>query len=176
MKKNTEHLAVTISVSDIKKKYIQENIIIKVYRVPVILVHGVWSNSDDSWENTGFKQFLQSHGFWVAMVDYRKHNAKTFDPNDEPKIGNQAIAALKSRIQEVLEEYNKKHISASQVDIVAHSMGGLIARGLCQQNGYKAKENYMKGQIRRLITIGTPHFGAGLAGILYRQKDNWYSL
>jgi hypothetical protein len=26
-----------------------------------------------------------------------------------------------------------------------------------------------------LITIGTPHFGAGLAGILYRQKDNWYS-
>ena len=77
------------------------------------------------------------------------------------------------RIQEVLEGHNKKYISASQVDIVAHSMGGLIARGLCQQNGYKAKENYMKGQIRRLITIGIPHFGAGLSGILYRQKDNW---
>ena len=46
MKKNTKHLAVTISVSDIKKKYIHENIIIKVYRVPVILVHGVWSNED----------------------------------------------------------------------------------------------------------------------------------
>ena len=129
----------------------------------------------DSWENTGFKQFLQRHGFWVATVDYREHNAKTFDPCAEPKIGNQAIAALKSRIQEVLDRYNKKYISASQVDIVAHSMGGLIARGLCQQNGYKAKENYMKGQIRRLITIGTPHFGAGLAGILYRHKDNWYS-
>jgi triacylglycerol esterase/lipase EstA (alpha/beta hydrolase family) len=61
------------------------------------------------------------------------------------------------------------------VDIIAHSMGGLIARGLCQQNGYKAKENYMEGQIRRLITIGSHHFGAGLVGILYRQKDNWYS-
>lgn len=59
------------------------------------------------------------------------------------------------------------------MDIIGHSMGGLIAWGLCQQNGYK--ENYMKGQIRRLIIIGTPHFGAGLAGILYRQKDNWYS-
>jgi triacylglycerol esterase/lipase EstA (alpha/beta hydrolase family) len=149
--------------------------IIKVYRVPVILVHGVWNNPYSSWENTGFKQFLQRHGFWVSTVDYVKHNAETFDPNAEPKIGNQAIAALKSRIQEVLEGYNKKYISSSQVDIVAHSMGGLIARGLCQQNGYKAKENYMKGQIRRLITIGTPHFGAGLAGILYRQKDNWYS-
>jgi pimeloyl-ACP methyl ester carboxylesterase len=139
------------------------------------LVHGVWTNPDDSWESTDFKQFLEGHGFWVAMVDYRKHNAKTFDPCAEPEIGNPAIAALKSRILEVLDRYNKQQISASQVDIVAHSMGGLIARGLCQQNGYKAKENYMKGQIRRLITIGTPHFGAGLAGILYRQKDNWYS-
>ncbi|CAN5857789.1 hypothetical protein BH23THE1_BH23THE1_08750 [soil metagenome] len=33
MKKNTKHLAVTISVSDIKNKFIQENIIVKVYRV-----------------------------------------------------------------------------------------------------------------------------------------------
>ena len=175
MKMNTKYLAVTISVSDIKKKYIQENIIIKVYRVPVILVHGVWDKPDSSWESTGFKQFLEGHGFWVATVDYRDHNAKTFDPCAEPKIGNQAIAALKSRILEVLDRCNERHISASQVDIIAHSMGGLIARGLCQQNGYKAKENYMKGQIRRLITIGTPHFGAGLAGILYRLKDNWYS-
>jgi pimeloyl-ACP methyl ester carboxylesterase len=176
MKKNSKHLAVTISVSDPKKKYVQENIIIKVYRVPVILVHGVWSDEEGSWEDTGFKQFLEAHGFGVATVDYREHNAKTFDPCAELEIGNPAIAALKSRIQEVLDSYNKQqHISASQVDIVAHSMGGLIARGLCQQNGYKAKENYMKGQIRRLITIGSPHFGAGLAGILYRLKDNWYS-
>jgi pimeloyl-ACP methyl ester carboxylesterase len=175
MKKNTKHLAVTISVSDINNKFIQENIIVKVYRVPIMLVHGVWSNPDESWEDTDFKKFLQGHGFCVSMVDYEEHNAKTFDPNAEPKIGNQAIAALKSSIQKVLEEHNKKYISAYQVDIIAHSMGGLIARGLCQQNGYKTKENYMKGQLRRLITIGTPHFGAGLAGILYQQKDNWYS-
>jgi pimeloyl-ACP methyl ester carboxylesterase len=175
MKKSTKHLAVTISVSDIKKKYIKENIIIKIYRVPVILVHGVWGDEESSWENTVFKQSLEGHGFWVATVDYREHNAKTFDPCAEPEIGNPAIAALKSRILEVLDRYNKQHISVSKVDIIAHSMGGLIARGLCQQNGYEAKENYMEGQIRRLITIGSPHFGAGLAGILYRQKDNWYS-
>jgi triacylglycerol esterase/lipase EstA (alpha/beta hydrolase family) len=177
MKKNTKHLAVTISVSDIKKKYIQENIIIKVYRVPVILVHGVWTNPGDSWEITGFRQYLEGRGFRVTMVDYKEHNAKTFDPGHpaEPEIGNPAIAALKSTIVAVLNRCNKQHISASQVDIVAHSMGGIIARGLCQQSGYKAKENYMKGQIHRLITIGSPHFGAGLAGILYRLKDNWNS-
>lgn len=80
MEKNTKHLAVTISVSDIKKKYIRENIIIKVYRVPVILLHGVWSDPNISWINTGFKQSLEGHGFWATMVDYKAHSAKTFDP------------------------------------------------------------------------------------------------
>ena len=175
MNKNTKYMAITISVSDVKKNYIHKNIKIKVYRAPVILVHGVWSDPNGAWKKTGFKQCLQRRGFLVSTVDYIKHNAETFDPKAERKIGNQAIAALKSRILRVLEGYNKKYISASQVDIVAHSMGGLIARGLCQQSGYKAKENYMKGQIHRLITIGSPHFGAGLSGILYRLKDNWYS-
>ena len=175
MKKNSKHLAVTISVSDIKKKYIQKNIIIKVYRVPVILVHGVWSDEEGSWESTGFKQFLEGHGFRVATVDYKEHNAKTFHPHAQPEVGNPAIGALKSRILEVLDTYNKQRISVSKIDIIAHSMGGLIARGLCQQYGYKAEENYMEGQIRRLITIGSPHFGAGLAGILNQLKDNWYS-
>ena len=73
-----------------------------------------------------------------------------------------------------MNEYNNQLISAFQVDIVAHSLGGLIARGLCQQSGYKGKDTYMKGLIRRLITIGSPHFGADLAGILYRLKDDWY--
>lgn len=175
MHKNTKNVAITISVSDVKKNYIQKNIKIKVYRAPVLLIHGIWSSPNGAWKETGFKQFLQSRGFKVSMVDYARHNAETFDPKAELKIGNHAIAALKSTILEVLEGYNKKYISASQVDIVAHSIGGLIARGLCQQRGYKAKENYMKGQIHRLITIGSPHFGADLAGILYRLKDDWYS-
>ena len=82
------------------------------------MVHGVWSDPNGAWKKTGFKQCLQRRGFLVSTVDYIKHNAETFDPKAERKIGNQAIAALKSRILKVLEGYNKKYISASQVDIV----------------------------------------------------------
>ena len=32
----------------------------------------------------------------------------------------------------------------------------------------------MKGYIHRLITIGTPHFGGQLAGILFSNRENWY--
>jgi hypothetical protein len=49
-----------------------------------------------------------------------------------------------------------------------------MARGFVQQCDYKRKENYMKGSIRRLITIGTPHFGGPLSKFLYQHRDNWY--
>lgn len=45
-----------------------------------------------------------------------------------------------------------------QVDIVAHSMGGLAARYYIQELGGSKK-------VRRLITLGTPHRGALRAGI-----------
>ena len=90
MKKNSKYLAVTISVSDIEKKYIQENIIIKVYRVPVI-----WSMAFGPIQmirgKYGFKRFLEGRGFCVMMVDYKEYNAKTFDPCAEPEIGNPAM-------------------------------------------------------------------------------------
>jgi hypothetical protein len=53
-------------------------------------------------------------------------------------------------------------------------MGGLMARGFVQQPDYKGKENYMKGSIHRLITIGTPHFGGPLSKFLYDHRDDRY--
>jgi hypothetical protein len=53
-------------------------------------------------------------------------------------------------------------------------MGGLMARGFAQQADFNGTDNFMKGYIHRLITIGTPHFGGQLAEILYNHRDNWY--
>ena len=53
-------------------------------------------------------------------------------------------------------------------------MGGLMARGFVQQPDYENKSNYMKGSIHRLVTIGTPHFGAHLSEILYEHRNDWY--
>jgi PGAP1-like protein len=73
-----------------------------------------------------------------------------------------------------LKVYNYFSIAASQVDIVAHSMGGLMARGFVQQDDYKEPDNFKKGSIHRLITLGTPHFGGPLSEILYEHRDDWY--
>ena len=55
-------------------------------------------------------------------------------------------------------------------------MGGLMARGFVQQPDYKIKDNYMKGSIHRLITIGTPHFGGHLSEFVYHHLDDWYCI
>ncbi|MCI0561008.1 MAG: hypothetical protein MN733_21180, partial [Nitrososphaera sp.] len=64
-------------------------------------------------------------------------------------------ALLATHIKTVLED----NPGATQVDVVAHSMGGLITRawmaGMSPLTGIP-----YKGQIRKLILIGTPNYGA----------------
>ncbi|MBW1807964.1 MAG: alpha/beta fold hydrolase [Deltaproteobacteria bacterium] len=59
-------------------------------------------------------------------------------------------ADYREQIEEFCEE-----TSAKQVDLVGHSMGGLIARYLIERSGYLDR-------IRTIITIGTPHLGSAL--------------
>jgi pimeloyl-ACP methyl ester carboxylesterase len=146
-----------------------------LYRVPIVLVHGIWVNSQLSWVDTGFAKTLNTNGFNYTFADYQAHNSETFDPYSDPNIGNYGIDSIRNKIRELLIDYRQnKSIAASQVDIVAHSMGGLMARGLVQQPDYENKSNYMKGSIHRLLTIGTPHFGAHLSEILYDHRNDWY--
>ncbi len=47
----------------------------------------------------------------------------------------------------------RPYVRTDKVDIIAHSMGGLVSRAYIQGNGYR-------NNARRLITLGTPHLGA----------------
>ena len=61
---------------------------------------------------------------------------------------------------ELLALYLQNKLNGAKVDIVAHSMGGLVARS--------ALENYHKGDlVQNLITLGTPHKGSPMAIIKY---------
>ena len=54
-------------------------------------------------------------------------------------------------LNEVIEQI-KIQANVSEVDIVAHSMGGLLVKEYIRKNG--------GGSIRKFIDIGTPHFGS----------------
>jgi len=113
-------------------------------------------------------------GFNVSLANYSAYNAETFDPYNITKKGNHGIDSIRNLTEQTLQKYHDKAIAASQVDIVGHSMGGLLSRGFIQQPDYKNINNFKQGYIHRLITIGTPHFGGHLAGFLITNQNNEY--
>lgn len=170
-----DHKVIHVIISDPNNSsFGKVDLPIQIHRLPVVLVHGLWETPDNTWIDTNFTNALGANGLNPYIADYTAHNAKTFDPYDIPRIGNYGIDSIRSKIHDVIDDYHTRSIAISQVDIVGHSMGGLMARGFVQQDDYKSPQNYMEGYVHRLITIGTPHFGAQLAKILFDHRDDCY--
>ncbi|MBN1365538.1 MAG: alpha/beta fold hydrolase [Syntrophaceae bacterium] len=112
--------------------------------VPVLLVHGYCSGAG-MWGAEGaidFKKSLEDAGFLVETIDLY------------PKPSNNNVTSYVDQIRsKILEMKDKYH--TDQIDIVAHSMGGLVVRQYARQHSY---ERY----IRKLIMLGTPNNGSEL--------------
>lgn len=105
--------------------------------VPVLLVHGYGCNS----------------GYWSYLVPRLERNFISHARIDlEPVAG--AIDDYVPLMQRAVEDLCAA-TGAPQVAIVAHSMGGLVARAWMRAHG--------SARVARLITLGTPHHGTGLA-------------
>lgn len=92
----------------------------------------VYDNLIETLEANGY---IKKVNLFTFGYDWRKSNIET-------------AQLLKQKIEEV-----KSVCSCSQVDVVAHSMGGLVARTYAQSEGYG-------NDIDQLIFLGTPHRGA----------------
>ena len=98
---------------------------------PVLLVHGIYSRSG-MWDTSMF-----GDEFIVETIDLTPNNG------DIPDLA----AKLKDKIQSMKEKYG-----VEEVDIVAHSMGGLVSRWYIQKLGGR--------DVNKLIMIGTPNHGS----------------
>jgi len=105
---------------------------------PVLLVHGVLVN-DGVW--LSLRRFLASNG--VAAI---------YAINYGPPLADIEWFAeqLHTRIEEI-----RAATGAERVVLLAHSMGGLVARAYLRRSG--------AARVAKLITIGAPHHGSMLA-------------
>ncbi len=145
---------------------------------PIIIVPGIgaswhWSTMlnapgsvfADGWQFTpGMKQynqliqsfvdagFVEDEDFFVAFYDWRQSNADSAVNYLIPTI-NRALA----------------NSSTGKVDIVAHSMGGLVARSYIQSNSYG-------NNVDQFIMLGTPNGGSSDVYTLWEGGEvpgNW---
>ena len=69
----------------------------------------------------------------------------------------------------VLQALTDNNPDISQIDLVGHSMGGLVARSALFY-GQQSGQEWVK-RVRNLITLGSPHHGAVLERIGYMVQD-----
>jgi triacylglycerol esterase/lipase EstA (alpha/beta hydrolase family) len=111
---------------------------------PVLLVHGVLCNA----------------GVWVRFARYLRRHGVTglYSLSYGPPLASiDAFAAQLARKIDAIVAAT----GAPRVSIVAHSMGGLVARAYVRQHG--------SARIERIVTIGSPHHGSMLAWFLPGQ-------
>lgn len=105
--------------------------------LPVLLIHGYGCNS----------------GYWHAMSKVLlKAHITHYAIDMVPIIGgiDEYTPAIHQAIQRM-----RRETGHDKVILLAHSMGGLAARAYIRAHGYR--------HIAKVITLGTPHHGTGLA-------------
>ena len=134
----------------------------QLVRPPVVLVHGIWDKPITAWVQSGFSNYLGSAGLTIEMADYGPNNGAGFNPS-LPFAQNILAQAVSVAIINAKQDLRTNNIAVTQVDVVGHSMGGLATRAYAQYQETTNPLNLMKGDIHKLITIGTPHYGSCLA-------------
>ncbi len=138
---------------------------LKVAPKPLVLVHGLWSNwrAWEAWQNI----LTTSHSYdWKAFPVGEKpekgvmNTGKSFMSSDQTaSIGDNAYQ-LESYIKFAQEDRNAWH-----VDIVAHSMGGLISRWYIDQL-MPATSPDGRPKVSNLLMLGTPNMGSPCADVM----------
>ena len=141
-------------------------------RTPVVLIHGALADNK-TWDDViikgrgeiikykqGMKKRLIDKGYKVGLFSYNKGLGPS-------KTMMSVEGGLFRVIHTLCESEKMDGLACTRSDIIAHSMGGLVARKYIKDNEhYRGKRNFQQGSVRRLITLGTPYSGTGLANFL----------
>lgn len=127
--------------------------LLRVKPKPVIMVHG-WRSDASTW--SPYPGFLRGHS-----DQWRSHAVAGMntDPEGTRSIFENA-EAMAREVKAIRESED-----ADKVDIVAHSMGGLISRAYIDRTVGTARDG--KPWVSHLVMLGTPNMGSPCADAIY---------
>jgi pimeloyl-ACP methyl ester carboxylesterase len=136
---------------------------LNLFRPPVFFIHGLWSGPG-TWDDFSVQLWQSIDGITSSTADYQAFNWDSV-MNNTPRVFTQMVYALNS-----FKTANSA--AAAQLDLVVHSMGGLISNTMPNLVAFQSPANYGSGYIHKLITIDTPYQGSQLAAGLNKIVPN----
>ena len=143
-----------------------------VVRPPVIVVPDLWSDCL-SWQAHGGlmdpnpaadPRTSVQHPFKVTCADYQATSTKSLRVS-------QNANAIATAIDQALDALRTTGVAATRADVVAHGMGGILARRYIDDPSFLGTDNFNAGKINRLITMDTPHLGSRMADEIVQFRD-----
>lgn len=133
---------------------------------PVVLIHGLWGDSDSL---SSVQQYLDGRSPWnrtktIYVQPLQYSITQPFDGAEPAQVVNSEVTGL-------LAELAERHVAAGRVDVVAHSMGGLVARHYAGLATYRSIGNRMQGAFHTVVTLDTPELGSSLAPFLLANAN-----
>lgn len=137
---------------------------LKVAPKPLVLVHGLWSNwrAWETWQNI----LTTSHSYdWKAFPVGEKPEKGLMNTGGE-FLSSSPTNGIFENSQQVGKyiRYAQEDRNAWHVDVVAHSMGGLIARHYI--HAFMPPSPDGRPQVSHLVMLGTPNMGSPCADVM----------
>ena len=137
---------------------------LKVAPKPLVLVHGLWSNwrAWEAWQNI----LTTSHSYdWKAFPVGEKPDKGLMNTGGE-FLSTGPTNGIFENSQQVGKyiRYAQEERNAWHVDVVAHSMGGLITRHYI--HNFMPPTPNGRPQVAHLVMLGTPNMGSPCADVM----------
>jgi pimeloyl-ACP methyl ester carboxylesterase len=140
--------------------------------IPIMLIHG-FDGLPTAWTESGFRQRIIAEGDLdpnlVRAFDYGVATDGTYNNRGDLRaIASRLAGANLSPDERLLcsiDQLSDNSVAkggASHVTIICHSLGGIISRYYLSQSTPDEWGTVCRGNVGRLITIGSPHRGVDL--------------
>jgi hypothetical protein len=143
---------------------------LQLYPPPVLFLHGLWGDSSSL---KAVAANLSKSAPWTGtpsafLTRFSYQNDAAFDAT---KIAD----TVTTQINNIGSTLTADEIAVGRVDVVAHSMGGLVARHFSSLSEYDGPANRTLGAFHQIITINTPESGSELATFLVTNQNAAFS-
>lgn len=140
--------------------------------LPVLFIHGFNGDPGD-WTDGGFRQYLLEHGGLdpdlVRLFRYGAAADGTYNNRGDLRRIAARLAGVglsdKERLTSSVDQLSADSVARggpAQVTLIAHSLGGIISRYYLSRAEPDEFGTVYRGNVGRLITIGSPHRGVDL--------------